>query len=183
MTPDVRLTEMKRREINHVARSLCEYLMSRNNDIAGYWGIGFLCQKSATERRVQFHFKVRPGELLRIHNYDLLGSREVTEKLVKHNLDSIEGRLSFFEDGRYPSGSKKYTCGIAIAATQDGRIGMYICHVECWAHDPRLERRSNRYESPPKPGFIDKIKAIMNKVEPTAAASAKQRKGEQGVQI
>ena len=77
---------MKRREMNHVARSLCEYLMSRNNDIAGYWGIGALCQKSIKENRVQFHFKVRPGELLRIYSYEILGSLEVTEKLVKPNI-------------------------------------------------------------------------------------------------
>ena len=168
----VRPNKMKRREMNHVARSICEYLMSRNNDIAGYWGIGFLCHKSVSEQKVQFHFKVRPGELLRIHNYDLLGSRAVTDKLVKHNLNSIEGRLSFFEDGRYPSGSKKYTCGIAIAVTQDGRTGMYICHVECWAHDPRIERRSTRYEQPPKTGLLDRIKTMIRMVEPSDAPSA-----------
>ena len=72
--------------MNHVARSLCEYLMSRNNDIAGYWGIGALCQNSIKENRVQFHFKVRPGELLRIYSYEILGSLEVTEKLVKPNI-------------------------------------------------------------------------------------------------
>jgi hypothetical protein len=152
---------MKKREMNHVARSLCEYLMSRNNDIAGYWGIGFLCQKSITENRVQFHFKVRPGEALRIYSYEVLDSKTITDKLVKHNLSTIEGRLSFFEDGRYPSGSKKYTCGIAIAVTQDGRTGMYICHVECWSHDPKFERRSTRYTPPPKTGIIDKIKTLL----------------------
>ena len=110
--------------MNHVARSLCEYLMSRNNDIAGYWGIGFLCRRSIEENRVQFHFKVRPGEALQIYSCEIIGSLNITQKLEKHNLDSIEGRLSFFEDGRYPSGNKKYTCGIAIAVTQDGRTGL-----------------------------------------------------------
>ncbi len=92
--------DMKRREMNHVARSLCEYLMSRNNDIASYWGMGVLCQNSIKDNRVQFHFRVRPGELLRIYSYEILGSQEITDKLVKHNLDTIEGRLSFFEDDR-----------------------------------------------------------------------------------
>lgn len=147
--------------MNHVARSLCEYLMSRNNDISGYWGIGFLCLKSIRENRVQLHFKVKPGEPLKIYSYEILGSLEITEKLVQHNLDSIEGRLSFFEDGRYPSGRKKYTCGISIAVTQDGRTGMYLCHVVCWPHDPRQERRSTRYTPPVKTGLIDKIKNML----------------------
>jgi hypothetical protein len=60
---------------------------------------------------------------------------------VNLGLDSIEGRLSFFEDGRYPHGAEKYTCGIAIAITQDGRTGLSMSHVECWPHDPSRERR------------------------------------------
>ena len=45
-------------------------------------------------------------------------------------LDSIEGRLSFFADGRYPDGAEKYTCGIAISITQGGRTGLSMSHVE-----------------------------------------------------
>jgi hypothetical protein len=132
---------MKRRQMNSVAKSLCDYLCSRNNDIAGYWGIGLLCLVSKTEKRKKFSFKIYPGELLRIYAYEISESIIVTDKLVKHNLDSIEGRLSFFEDGRYPHGAEKYTCGIAIAVTQDGRTGMSISHVECWPHDSSRERR------------------------------------------
>lgn len=42
---------MKRREMNALARPLCEHLVSRNNDIAGYWGIGMLCAASPQDRR------------------------------------------------------------------------------------------------------------------------------------
>ena|ERR1035441_5750257 len=132
---------MKRRQMNSVARSLCEYLCSRNNDIGGYWGIGLLCLTSKRENRKQFGFRIRPGEMLRIHGYEISESKVVTDKLVKHNLDSIEGRLSFFEDGRYSHGAEKYTCGIAIAVTQDSRTGMSISHVECWPHDSSREHR------------------------------------------
>ncbi|MCC5851172.1 MAG: hypothetical protein JJU29_24030 [Verrucomicrobia bacterium] len=152
---------MKKKQMNHVARSICEYLMSRNNDIAGYWGIGFICKKSISENRRQFHFKVKPGEPIKIYSYELLDSLRVTDKLTKCNLDSIEGRLSYFEDGRYPSGSKKYTCGISVAVTQDGRTGMYICHVACWPHDSRLERRSARFIPPQKPGFLGRFKGML----------------------
>jgi len=127
--------------MNSLGHSLCAYLCSRNNDIAGYWGIGILCTVSKREKRPKFSFKIYPGELLRIYSYEISDSKVVTDKLVKFDLDSIEGRLSFFEDGRYAHGAEKYTCGIAIAITQGGRTGMSMSHVECWPHDPSREQR------------------------------------------
>src|SRR4029453_12329930 len=132
---------MKRREMNSLAHSLCAYLCSRNNDIAGYWGIGMLCAVAKRERRSKFSFKIYPGALLRIYSFEVSDSKVVTDKLVKFGLDSIEGRLSFFEDGRYPHGAQKYTCGIAIAITQASRTGLSMSHVECWPHDSTRERR------------------------------------------
>jgi hypothetical protein len=132
---------MKRREMNSLANSLCAYLCSRNNDISGYWGIGMLCAVSKREKRQKFSFKIYPGELLRIYSYEITDSKVVTGKLVKFGLDSIEGRLSFFEDGRYPHGAEKFTCGIAIAVTQGSRTGLSMSHVECWPHDSSRERR------------------------------------------
>lgn len=125
--------------MNSLAGSLCAYLCSRNNDIAGYWGIGMLCAVAKKEQRRKFSFKIRPGEPLLIHGYEITDSKAVAEKLVKLGLDSIEGRLSFFEDGRYAHGAEKYTCGMAIAITQDGRTGLSMSHVECWAHDATRE--------------------------------------------
>lgn len=132
---------MKRRAMNSLAHSLCAYLCSRNNDIAGYWGIGVLCAISKRERRPKFSFKIYPGEMLRIYNYEISESKVVADKLVKFDLDSIDRRLSFFEDGRYPHGAEKYTCGIAIAITQDGRTGLSMSHVECWPQDSSRELR------------------------------------------
>jgi hypothetical protein len=132
---------MKKRQMNSLAASLCSYLTSRNNDIAGYWGIGKLCEVARREGKRKFSFKIRPNEILQIYGYEITNSKIVTEKLAKFELDSIEGRLSFFEDGRYPNGAQKYTCGIAIAITQDRRTGLSMSHVECWPHDPLRERR------------------------------------------
>lgn len=132
---------MKRRQMNALANSLCAYLCSRNNDITGYWGIGMLCAIANREKRHKFSFKIYPGELLRIYGCEITDSKTVTDKLMKFGLDSIEGRLSFFEDGRYPHGAEKYTCGIAIAITQGGRTGLGLSHVECWPHDATRERR------------------------------------------
>lgn len=156
--------------MNSVARSLCSYLMSRNNDIIGYWGVGFICRVAEKEGRNKISFKIYPGEPIRIRSYELSNSTEITEKLTEHGLDSIEGRMSFFEDGRYPSGTKKYTCGIAIALTQDGRTGMNLSHVACWPHDPSMERRSTRYippqENKTKTGgssLLGRIKTVLTK--------------------
>ena len=132
---------MKRREMNSLGRSLCAYLSSRNNDIAGYWGIGMLCAASRRKGNPKFSFNIYPGQLLKINGCEITGSKVVTDKLVKFELDSIEGRLSFFEDGHYPDGAAKYSCGIEITITQGGRTGFGLSHVDCWPHDPSRESR------------------------------------------
>ena len=86
-------------------------------------------------------FRIAPGQLIRIYSCELTDSTIVTDKLSKMDLDAIEGRLSFFPDGRYPDGADKYTCGIAIAIAQGGRIGMGMCYVACWPHDPSREHK------------------------------------------
>lgn len=130
---------MKRRAMNSLAASLCDYLCSRNNDIAGYWGIGVLCAAAQKGGRAKYAFRIYPGKPLFIDGCEVTDSSRITEKLVKLQLDSIEGRLSFFADGRYPDGADKYTCGVAVAITQGGRTGMSMSHVECWPHDPGRE--------------------------------------------
>ena len=146
--------------MNSLASSLCGYLCSRNNDIAGYWGIGMLCAVAKKEKKRKFSFKIRPGELLRIYGYEISESKIVTDKLVKFDLDSIEGRLSFFEDGRYAHGAVKYTCGIAIAITQGGRTGLSMSHVECWPHDSSRERQ-RAVAASASASLLDRLKNLL----------------------
>ncbi|MDB5292421.1 MAG: hypothetical protein JWL69_3662, partial [Phycisphaerales bacterium] len=56
----------------------CAYLSSRNNDIAGYWGIGMLCAVSKRENKPKFSFKIYPGQLLKIRGCEITGSKFVT---------------------------------------------------------------------------------------------------------
>jgi hypothetical protein len=151
---------MKRREMNSLAHSLCAYLCSRNNDIGGYWGIGILCAVSKRERKPKFSFKIYPGQLLRIDNCEVSDSKTVTDKLTKFGLDSIEGRLSFFKDGRYPHGAEKFTCGIGIAITQGGRTGMSLSHVECWPHDLSRERQ-RAAATTASASLLERLKSIL----------------------
>lgn len=152
---------MKRREMKSLAHSLCAYLCSRNNDIAGYWGIGMLCAVSKRENRPKFSFTIYPGELLRIYSSEITDSEVVTDKLVKFGLDSIEGRLSFFEDGRYPHGAEKYTCGMAIAITQGGRTGLSMSHVECWPHNPARERRRAACAAAASASLLERLENVL----------------------
>jgi hypothetical protein len=131
---------MKRRALSSIAESLCGYLGSRNNDIAGYWGIGVLCSLAQKEARATCTFKIVPGEVMFINGYEITDSRRVTDKLVKIKLDLIEGRLSFFEDGLYPNGAQKYACGIAVAVTQGDRTGVATSQVQCWPHDASRDK-------------------------------------------
>ncbi len=133
--------------MNSIARSLYEYLGSRNNDIAGYDGIGMLCATAKREGKYHFSFKIYPGQLIKIYGYEITDSKVVTDKLVKFGLDPIEGRMSFFEDGHFPHGAARYWCSIVSAITQGGRTGMSLTHFYCWPNDPSRERRRAGFEA------------------------------------
>ena len=151
--------------MNSVSRSLCEFLMSRNNDIGGYWGLGILCRIAIRESRHKFSFKIYPGRPIMIFGSELNESTVITDKLMSYGVDSIEGRLSFFPDGRYPNGAQRFTCGIAVAITQGSRTGMYLAHSSCWAHDSTKERCSNRYihrlDQEKNDSIINKLKKLI----------------------
>ncbi len=152
---------MKRREMNSIAVSLCQYLCSRNNDISGYWGIGILCVAAMTLPHNQLSFRIRPGESLTIGGYELSGSKELTAKLVQHDLDAIEGLLTFSETGRYPSGATKYTCSISVAVSQKGRTGLGFRQTECWSHHPKRESR-RATASLANTGFVERLKSLLS---------------------
>jgi hypothetical protein len=99
--------------------------------------------------------------LLKIYGFEISDSKVVTDKLVKFDLDSIEGRLSFFEEGRYPHGAEKYTCGIAIAITQGGRAGLSLSHVECWPHDASREHRREDFDTAEASWYI-RLKSLLS---------------------
>ncbi len=139
---------MKQNQMDSLARSLCNYLASRNNDIAGYWGIGMLCAAAKRDDVHQMRFRIVPRELIHIYGCDINDSRRISDKAIIAQANAIAGRVWFERIGRYDGwwGRKqldadKYTCSIAIAITQGNRIGMGVTRVLCWPHDPHLERR------------------------------------------
>jgi len=52
---------MRRKKLQCAARGIVEHLISRNNDINGYWGIGVLCQLGDLKGKSSFWFRIRPG--------------------------------------------------------------------------------------------------------------------------
>src|SRR3954465_7077706 len=106
---------MKKRELDSLCRSTCDYLCSRNNDISGYWGIGVLCHFAILKQRKRLGFRAALGLPIHIFGCELSGSSVYTAKLGSLGVDSVEGRLSFFDDGRFDNGRDRYTCGVSIA--------------------------------------------------------------------
>ena len=132
--------------MDSLARSLCEYLLSRNNDISGYYGVGMLCNMAKRDRKPWFGFKIKPGQPILISGCLVTWSNAVTEKLAKFELDSIDGRMQFYRDGHYPDGSERFHCVIAISITQDGRTGLGVSSATCRPHDPSRERRRSGFD-------------------------------------
>lgn len=62
---------MKRREMDGLCRSTCEYLISRNNDINGYWGIGVLCDQAIRAGRFKLGFRLFAGCPIKIFGCNL----------------------------------------------------------------------------------------------------------------
>lgn len=151
---------MKIRALNARAASLCEYLCSRNNDIAGYWGIGVLCATAAGRKDMRFNFTIFPGKPIYIDGHEIIDSTRVTNKLLELQLDSIEGRLSFSLDGRFPSGVDKYACEVFITIARKDRIGMGTHRVSCWTHDASQELRRAQPKAP-RPTLFDRLRNFL----------------------
>jgi len=132
---------MQRRQLNALCRSTCEYFCSRNNDVNGYWGIGVLCQLALLKGRRKIGFRTTPGDAIQVFGCELSHSQPYSDVLRSFGVDCLEGRISFFDDGRFHNGKDRFTCGICLAMTGGGKFGLHMVHVSCWPHDPLLERR------------------------------------------
>lgn len=132
---------MKRRALHALAGSRCHYLCSRNHDIAGYWGIGVLCAAAKRKWARTYSFKISPGRPVFIDGSEVTDSSRVTNKLLKLQIDTIDGRIAFVVNGHYPDGTDKYTCSVVVAISQCGQTVSATRSVECWAHDPARESR------------------------------------------
>jgi hypothetical protein len=82
-----------------------------------------------------------PGHAIEIFGCEITESKAVTNKLIKLNLDSIDGRLILTADGAYPNGATKYHCAVIVSIVQSNRTGIGMSYAYCWPHDPDLERR------------------------------------------
>lgn len=135
---------MKQGELIALAHSLCGYLLSRNNDIDGYCGLGVLCALSQRQPVAMFRFRMVPGEAVVIGGCTLMRSKLVMDSFVQFGLDSIAGQMTFSKLGPRPGEPQWFMCTVAIAVSQGGRTGIDTAKRACWAHDLSRERRSIR---------------------------------------
>ncbi len=133
---------MKRSELNSLARSVCRFFLTRDNDIVGFWGIGVICRVALTEPHKKLVFKILPGKPIKIFGFESTRSVEFTSKLLKFRLDSISGKMTFIKIGRFENGAEKFLCVVSVAIAHEGRVGLNTDYVTCWPHDPGMERRS-----------------------------------------
>lgn len=143
---------MKRRELNALSRSTCELLLSRNNDINGYWGIGVICRLLIGSARRETAFRIEKPGMVRVFGCELTHSDVWTETLFTLGVESMDGRLGFLRDGQYNGRDDRYMASLAVCLRQENRVGMAVAHAHCWAHDPGRESR-RAYVSPPKIDF------------------------------
>lgn len=132
---------MKRRELNALCKSTCHLLLSRNNDINGYWGIGVLCRLMVGSGRWETAFRINARGVVRIFGCELTNSEDWTATLFILGVESVDGRLVFLQDGRYGNERYRYLASIALCMRQGNRVGMAVSHGHCWAHDPSQEFR------------------------------------------
>jgi hypothetical protein len=144
---------MKRRELNALCRSTCHLLLSRNNDINGYWGIGVLCRLIIGSGRWETAFRVVSPGVVRIFGCELTQSESWTKTLFDLGVESVEGRLVFIRNGQYENRSDRYLVSVMLGMLQGNRMGMGIIHGHCWPHDPTLES-SREYVPPPKISYV-----------------------------
>ena len=141
---------MRRKELQAASRSVVEHLISRNNDIGGYWGIGVLCQLGELKGKSSFWFRIRKAMPTGVFGCELTRSGDFAAKLFSQESSmSVNCQISYFIDGSFPNTRVRYICTIAASATFQGRSGLFASNINCWSHDSFLERKSSAYFSRP----------------------------------
>lgn len=144
---------MKRRELNALCRSTCHLLLSRNNDINGYWGVGVLCGLIIRSGRWETAFRITEPSVVRIFGCELTQSEAWSQTLFDLGVESVDGRLVFLRNGEFDNRNERYLVSIALCMRQEERVGMAIIHGHCWPHDPCREWR-RAYMTEPKVGYV-----------------------------
>ncbi|MGC5026839.1 hypothetical protein ACLQ3K_18990 [Tsukamurella sp. DT100] len=135
----------RRRELEDVCRGIATSFGSRNNDIAGWWGIGVLCREAGPSGvDLDLRADTHADPLARKYGEQFV--RQLSARRIPGEwVDSVALALRFTPDpvdGRF----WQYTVTVRIRDDR-GRTWSAIDAGRCWAHDPSLERRSGRYRA------------------------------------
>ncbi|PVB17636.1 hypothetical protein D2E42_05180 [Mycobacteroides abscessus] len=132
----------RRRELRDVCQGVATSFGSRNNDIAGWWGIGVLCRQPGLPGiDLDLRADVHDVPLARRYGEQLdrqLSARRIPPEWVAGAALS----LRFVPDPR-DSVMWQYTVTVRIRDDRD-RVWSGRDTGRCWAHDPARESRSAR---------------------------------------
>ena len=132
---------MKDRVLNSITANLCSFLVSRNNDISGYWGIGILCKIAQSRPEPMVAFSVKNGHAIRIGQYEITGSAAKVHSIYCGNDIATLCTMRFIEHGKLEDGKRAYAAFISAASSFEGKHSLQTDLAYCWAHDPSIESR------------------------------------------
>ncbi|KRG71285.1 hypothetical protein ABB27_03260 [Stenotrophomonas terrae] len=155
------------RHLKGISRSLGETFISRNNDLAGYWGLGLLCLETATlaDTSARFDLLARtsaPGgpisQALAANYGDVLTALLARADIQSSQLTSAAMEVRFGSFGMcatplWTGRGAPYHCSIVLVS-QVGKA--YISNLAgyCAPHDPGIESRSTRANALPLRGVL-----------------------------
>ena len=138
-----------RRSLRGVADGVLTAFLSRNGDVAGYWGVGVLCRFALEQDTDAVELdllasRVTPAS----HRFGALmdrgrdGLRRHLEALALHEdlVTEARVRISFELTDREHAASTRYRCSVTLV---DDRGVAFERHASgwCWPHDPTRESR------------------------------------------
>jgi hypothetical protein len=148
----------RRRELNGIAGNLLGSLVSRNNDVAGYWAIGKLCALALQTADGEISIELLTQRLTRpspefdpmldhyaAHLVSSLEKRSLPLQLVTaaEVLVSFGGPFKLDPMRSHPRGTVPFRCTVTL--TDDLKRRHVAQHSgEVWPHDPRRESKSGR---------------------------------------
>jgi hypothetical protein len=133
-----------------ISNSILSYIISRNNDINGYWGIGVLCKYCIDSKRKKCGVILSKEKLgtissLQISSFVINDGLQTLQRIINNkHIDKIQISFEFKKLINRDFGDTKwYQCNISVLVFGNGNFGFSNKKVECWPHNPSLERRRN----------------------------------------
>ena len=132
----------KKSQNNNVANGIIGHLISRNNDIGGYWGLGVLALAMVGSNRNKFVRNINKlSDPVIIYGHPLpYLSKKLSEMNDKFKFSNVHLVMELHNGQiNYSNGNPKYFLDLLVIVSSIGSIGFKMTKVDCWLHDPLKE--------------------------------------------